>query len=85
MERTQMMTALQFAYSNHRNENHVYKVLPIEVGWFRCKCFPSDPEKESWGIRALCLERDGELRNVIRTFAVVKMIGVIEIPLGRFE
>lgn len=76
-----MIPLLKFRYVNHRNEPHSYEVIPIEVGYIRCKCFPSDPEKLSWGVRAVCIRRDGIERAVVRSFAFVKMHDLQEVPV----
>lgn len=76
-----MNPSLKFDYVNHKNEPHNYEVIPIEVGFMRCKCFPNDPEKLSWGIKAVCIKRDGVARSVIRTFAFVKMTNLEESPI----
>jgi hypothetical protein len=73
-----MIPLLQFDYVNHRNEPHNYEVIPIELGFMRCKCFPTDPEKESWGMQAVCIRRDGISRVAIRSFAFVKMTNMQE-------
>lgn len=77
-----MYDALEFEYVNHKGEKHTYKVIPIEMGWQRCKCFPNDPERHSWGIRALVLVRSGVVRNVVRSFAIAKMNNVREVQLA---
>lgn len=76
-----MIPLLRFDYVNHRNEPHIYEVIPIEVGYMRCKCFPNEPEKMSWGMKAVCVKRDGTARSVVRTFAFVKMIDIVEVPV----
>lgn len=76
-----MNTLLQFDYINHNNEYHWYKVIPIGVNWERCKCFLNESEREAWVLRCLVLERSGEKRHVLRSFALIKMTKITEIPI----
>jgi hypothetical protein len=66
-------TRLSFSYINHRGELHSYLVEPIELDFGPCQCFPDDPDRPVWHIRANVIERDHEPRPGERSFALIKM------------
>jgi hypothetical protein len=66
-------TRLFFSYINHRGELHSYLVEPIVLGFGPCQCFPEDPDRPVWHIRASVIERDHEPRPGERSFALIKM------------
>ena len=77
------MTHLKFRYINHRGEDHEYVVRPFVVNsvvFTRCKCFADDPEREAWALRAHVVQRDGRPRPGDRTFALIKMRNIEEVP-----
>lgn len=76
-----MNSAIQFEYVNHRIQKHKYTVLPLSVYFGPCMCFPDNPNKEAWVMKAFVLDRSGEARHVIRHFALVKLENVTEVPL----
>lgn len=76
------MNLLKFSYVNHNNQFHTYKVIPVDVRFDRCKCFPGQPEKKAWIMECIVLERSGEERHVRRSFALVKMEDVEEVAIS---
>lgn len=66
-------TRLSFSYINHRGDLHSYLVEPIAMEFGPCQCFPEDPDRPVWHIRANVIERDHEPRPGERSFALVKM------------
>lgn len=76
-----MNAILMFTYINHKLEKHTYKVIPISIAWERSKLFPENADHEAWTMRALVLERSGVKRQVMRSFAMVKMTDIQEVPV----
>jgi hypothetical protein len=69
-----MITTFDFEYVNHRGDLHSYKTIPIGVEFGPCNCFPGDLNRSAWILKCLVLERSGEKRNVIRSFAIIKLL-----------
>jgi hypothetical protein len=76
------MNGLAFNYINHDGILHTYKVIPVGLEFGLCKCFPNEPLKEAWILKCLVLERSGEKRNVMRSFAIVKLMDTTEFAIG---
>lgn len=71
------MKFLEFTYINHNGEQHTYKVIPLSVEFSDNKLnYPG--ARESWNLKAFVLERSGVLRNVIRTFCIMRLRNVTE-------
>ena len=76
------MRALQFDYINHKGEHHTYKVLPIRTEFGSNKLqYQGTAHSESWNLIAFVIERSGEVKNNVRTFALMRMRNVQEVPI----
>lgn len=73
------MTALSFAYVNHNGIDYTYKVIPITMQFGNTKLYSGS--QDAWCLQALVLTRNGEVRNVIRTFSLVRMRQIQEVPI----
>ena len=73
---------LIFAYTNHRDEEHVYTVQPISFAFAPYGQHGLDRSEDApskWVMHAHVLERDGEPRPVRRTFILSTMKDVIHV------
>lgn len=73
------MKALEFFYVNHKGETHKYKIIPVSISFGHTGLY--EGQHHAWIVKGLVLTRSNVVRNVMRTFALVKMSQVSEVPI----